>query len=120
MVHPYSQDLRERALNLINNGMSINRVSRLLKISRPTLHKWRDQYLVTGSTVPKISVPPPQAPKIKDWEKFDKFVETNDDQTQKQMAVKWGDCSGFTISRSLKKLGLTRKKKPLVIKKEMS
>ncbi|NES04191.1 MAG: hypothetical protein F6K22_15930 [Okeania sp. SIO2F4] len=38
MVHPYSQDLRERALNLINNGMSINRVSRLLKISRPTLH----------------------------------------------------------------------------------
>ncbi|NEP97390.1 MULTISPECIES: IS630 transposase-related protein [unclassified Okeania] len=56
---------------------------------------------------------------VKDWEKFEKFVETNDDQTQKQMAVKWGDCSRFTISRSLKKLGFTRKKKPLVIKKEM-
>ncbi|WP_293090474.1 helix-turn-helix domain-containing protein [Okeania sp. SIO3B5] len=81
MVHPYSQDLRERALNLINNGMSINRVSRLLKISRPTLHKWRDRYLITGSTFPKISVPPPQTSIIKDWEEFEKFVETNHDQT---------------------------------------
>lgn len=81
MVYPYSQDLRERALNLINNGISINRVSRFLKISRPTLHKWRDRYLITGSTAPKISVPPPQTSKIKDWEEFEKFVETNSDQT---------------------------------------
>ncbi|NES72552.1 MAG: transposase [Okeania sp. SIO2D1] len=81
MVYPYSQDLRERALNLITNGMSINHVSRLLNISRPTLHKWRDRYLLTGSTVPLASVPPPQAPKIKDWEEFEKFVETNYDQT---------------------------------------
>ncbi|NEO58387.1 MAG: helix-turn-helix domain-containing protein [Okeania sp. SIO3B5] len=52
--------------------MSINHVSRLLNISRPTLHKWRDQYLLTGSTVPLTSVPPPQASKIKDWEEFEK------------------------------------------------
>ncbi|NEN90999.1 MAG: helix-turn-helix domain-containing protein [Okeania sp. SIO3H1] len=58
MVSPYSQDIRERALSLITNGMSINHVSRLLNISRPTLHKWRDRYLLTGSTVPLASVPP--------------------------------------------------------------
>ena len=34
------------------------------------------------------------------------------------MAAKWGNCSRFTISRSLKKLGFTRKKKHMVIKKE--
>ncbi|MCL2933068.1 MAG: IS630 transposase-related protein [Trichodesmium sp. MAG_R03] len=118
MVHPYSQDLRERALNLIINGMSISHVSRLLNISRPTLHQWRDRYLTTGSTAPKANVPPPQKSKIKDWEEFEKFVEANHDQTQKQMAAKWGNCSRFTISRSLKKLGFTRKKKHMVIKKE--
>ena len=37
MVHPYSQDLRERALNLINNGMSIKYLSHLFVRSRPTL-----------------------------------------------------------------------------------
>ncbi|WP_287281239.1 MULTISPECIES: IS630 family transposase, partial [unclassified Okeania] len=109
-VYPYSQDLRERALDLIINGMSISHVSRLLNISRPTLHQWRDIYLTTGSTVPKANVPPPQISKIKDWEKFEKFVEDNYTQTQKQMAAKWGNCSRFTISRSLKKLGFTRKK----------
>ena len=120
MVYPYSQDLRERALDLIINGMSISHVSRLLNISRPTLHQWRDIYLTTGSTVPKANVPPPQISKIKDWEKFEKFVEDNYTQTQKQMAAKWGNCSRFTISRSLKKLGFTRKKKHMVIKKEMN
>ncbi len=52
-------------------------------------------------------------------EEFEKFVETNSDQTQKQMAAKWGNCSRFTISRNLKKLGFTPKKKRIVIKKEM-
>ena len=118
MVHPYSQDLRERALNLIINGMSISHVSRLLNISRPTLHQWRDRYLTTGSTAPKTNTPPPQTSKIQDWEEFEKFVEANHDQTQKQMAAKWGNCSRFTISRSLKKLGFTRKKKHMVTKKE--
>ena len=68
MVYPYSQDLRERALNLIINGMSISHVSRLLNISRPTLHQWRDRYLTTGSTAPKSNTPPPQTSKIQDWE----------------------------------------------------
>ena len=81
MVHPYSQDLRERALNLMINGMSISHVSRLLNISRPTLHQWRDRYLSTGSTVAKVSVPPPETSKIKDWEEFEKFVQANHEQT---------------------------------------
>ncbi len=60
MVHPYSQDLRERAINLIINGMSMTHVSRLLKISRPTLDQWRERYLTTGSIAAQVSVPPPQ------------------------------------------------------------
>ncbi|MEB3341223.1 MAG: IS630 transposase-related protein [Okeania sp.] len=105
-------------MNLIINGMSISYLSRLLSISRPTLHQWRDIYLTTGSIASKANVPPPQKSKIKDWEEFEKFVEANHDQTQKQMAGKWGNCSRFTIGRGLKKIGFTRKKKHMVIKKE--
>ncbi|NEP47184.1 MAG: helix-turn-helix domain-containing protein [Okeania sp. SIO2G4] len=99
MVHPYSQDLRQRALNLMINGMSISHVSRLLNISRPTLDQWRYRYLSTGSTAAKVSVPPAQISKIKDWEEFEKFVQAFHEQTQKQMAATLGNCSRFTISR---------------------
>ncbi|WP_353735979.1 helix-turn-helix domain-containing protein [Okeania sp. SIO2F5] len=40
--------MRERALDLIINGMSISHVSRLLNISRPTLHQWRDIAMSAG------------------------------------------------------------------------
>ncbi|WP_226580279.1 IS630 transposase-related protein [Microseira wollei] len=37
MAHAYSYDLRVRALALILSGNSLSQVSRMLKISRPTL-----------------------------------------------------------------------------------
>lgn len=86
-------------------------VSRLLNISRPTLYRWIHQLETTGSTAPKKSVPPPQPSKIKDWKKFQKFIELHGDKTQKELAKIWGDVSPHTISRGLKKLGYSRKKK---------
>ena len=44
MAEAYSQDLRIRALELIKTGMSISQVSRLLKISRPTLYRWVERF----------------------------------------------------------------------------
>jgi hypothetical protein len=63
-----------------------------------------------------MSVPPPQLSKIRDWQKFEKFAVAHGDKTQKEMASLWGNVSRHTISRGLKKLGYTRKKKPTVIK----
>lgn len=37
MASAYSQDLRVRALKLMESGMSLSQVSQMLKISRPTL-----------------------------------------------------------------------------------
>ena len=116
MAHAYSQDLRIRALEMIQGGMSISQVSRLLHISRPTLYKWMKQLETTGSTAPQKSVPPPQASKIKDWQKFQEFIVLHGDKTQKEMAKLWGNVSHHTISRGLRKLGYSRKKKPIVIK----
>lgn len=125
MAIAYSQDLRERALSLIEKGMSISGVSRFLNISRPTLYKWKYQRQATGSTSPSINTPPPQPAKIRDWQKFSEFVDSHGDKTQEEMAMLWGNCSRHTISRGLKKIGYTRKKKlkltkNVVKKREMS
>ena len=119
MAIAYSEDLRVRALYLIGSGLSISKVSLVLKISRPTLYRWKQQVEETGSTVAKKSAPPPQQSKIIDWDKFQKFVDINGDKTQKELAQLWGNVSHHTISRALKKLGITRKKKHIVIKKDV-
>ena len=111
MALAYSQDLRQRAVNLINSGLSITEVSRLLNISRPTLYKWQHKLQTTGSTAPATNAPPPQVSNIKDWEQFKEFVELHGDKTQQKMSELWGKGSRHTISRGLKKLGYTRKKK---------
>lgn len=73
MTITYSEDLRVRALDLIKSGSSIGR---LLKISRPTLYRWLEQFETTGSSAPQPRVPPPQPAKIRDWQKFKEFVDT--------------------------------------------
>ncbi len=110
MAKAYSQDLRKRALNLIESGMSITDVSRVLEISRPTLYKWQRHLISTGSTAPKVPGAPTWLSKIKDWNKFEKFVKQHGEKTQEEMAILWGNCTRHTISRGLKKIGYTRKK----------
>ena len=116
MAHAYSEDLPVRALDLIGSYVSISKVSRILKISRPTLYRWKKQLEEIGLTAPLKSVPPPQPSKIRDWDKFKEFVDTHTDKTQKELAQLWGNVSHNTIGRGFKKLDYTRKKKPMVIK----
>lgn len=50
--------------------------------------------------------------KITDWNNFSKFVEIHGDKTQVEMAQLWPEqISERTISRALKKIGFSRKKK---------
>lgn len=113
MAIAYSQELRKKALYLMAVGEPISRINRELDISRPTLYKWKEKWEKTGSTQPQKNSPPPQPAKIVDWERFQQFVEQHKDKTQKEMAKLWGNCSHHTISRGLKKIGYTRKKKTI-------
>ena len=115
----YSQNLRIRALDLIGKGVPITQVSRGLKISRQTIYRWKKQLEKTGSTVPQKGCPPAQHSRIKDWDKFKEFVDANSDKTQKELAQLWGNVSHHTISRGFKKIGYTRKKKLMVIRKDV-
>lgn len=119
MPKPYSYDLRQKVLQSIKvNGLKITKASVLFGISRDTIRLWLKREGETGDFQALPNQPPGNNHKITDWEKFTKFVEVNGDKTQVEMAQLWPEeISERTISRALKKIGFTRKKKLMVIKK---
>lgn len=112
MAKAYSSDLRQKVLDAIElDGMPKSEASQVFRISRNTIDLWFKHRAATGSLVAKTSAKPGQGEKITDWEKFQAFVSANGDKTQAEMAAAWGGVSQRTISRALKKIGFTRKKK---------
>src|SRR5918997_6640751 len=75
----------------------------------------------TGDVQALPNRPPGNNHKITDWEEFRAFAKTHGDKTQVEMAQLWhGDISDRTISRALKKIGFTRKKRLTATKNGMS
>ena len=120
MSAPLSTDLRKRALALYDEKkLNKKEICSLLKIDPKTLYNWVTIRNLKGNVQPKIPPKRRASAKIKDSEKFIKFVEKNPNCTQEELAKKWGGVSKSTIARSCKKFGLVYKKKALVIKNEM-
>ena len=121
MPKPYSYDLRQKVLQSIEqDGLKMSEASILFGISRDTIRLWLKRQRETGDFQALPNKPLGNGHKITDWEKFTKFVEANGDRTQVEMAQLWTEkISGRTISRALKKIGFTRKKKLMGIKNEM-
>ncbi len=121
MPKPYSYDLRLRVIQaILLDGLKISQASLVFNISRDTIRLWLKRQRETGDFQALPNKPPGNGHKITDWEKFGKFVEVNGDKTQVEMANLWsGGISERTISRALKKIGFTRKKKLMGIRKEM-
>ena len=117
----YSLDLRKRAMELVDeDAMFYTKICKVLGICHKTLLSWRKLKTQTGSVKqPPIVYKGGSKPIVTDWEKFRKFVEKNSDKTRAEMAKLWGAGSPASIGRSLKKIGFTRKKKPMVIKNVM-
>ncbi|PSO88881.1 MAG: hypothetical protein BRC41_02100, partial [Cyanobacteria bacterium QH_9_48_43] len=86
MAVAYSKDLGEGALRLMASGRSMSRVSELLDVSRPTLHKWRNQVEQTA----KVEAQPPRPPipqqQIEDGQAFREFVAPHGELTTEEMA----------------------------------
>jgi transposase len=122
MPKPYDTDLRRKVLEAIElNGMKRCEASELFGISRNTIHQWFQLKAKTGDVKPKSTQNRGHSHKITDWDKFQAFVAANPDKTQKEMAELWeGDISGRTISRALKRIGFTRKKRLMATENETS
>jgi transposase len=121
MPKPYSYDLRQKVIQAIElDGMKKSQVAKIFQISRNTIDLWLKRKANTGDYAPSPNQPPGNGHKIKDFVKFREFVQANGDKTQVEMAALWSeDISDRTISRALKKIGFTRKKKLMVIESEM-
>jgi transposase len=113
MPKPYSYDLRQKVIQAIKlDGFKISEASQIFNINRNTIRLWLKRERETGDFQALPNQPPGNGHKITDWEKFKSFVEKNGDKTQIEMAQLWQvKISERTMSRGLKKIGFTRKKK---------
>lgn len=121
MPAPYSQDLRQKVIEAVENGQSQSKVSRNFGINRNTIGEWLKRRKERGSYAAEQGYQKGHNRKIQDLEKFRKLVEANPGKTQGQIAQLWGE--GVTqqnVSNAMKKLGMTRKKKRMGIVSEMN
>lgn len=121
MPAPYSDDLRQKAIDAVERGDRKTDVSRMLNISRNTLDQWLKRKEQTGECGAIRNYQQGCRHKITDWQRFRKFVQEHGGKTQGQMATLWGE--GVTqqnISDALQKMGVSRKKRLMGIKNAMS
>ena len=121
MAKAYSYDLRQKVIQAIKlDGMKKVEAAQLFGISRNTINLWLKRLQETGDFQALPNQPPGNGHKITEWEKFREFVQVHGDKTQVEMAKLWsGQISERTISRALKKIGFTRKKKLMATAREM-
>lgn len=120
MSDPYSYDLRTKAIEAVERGERKIDVCRMLKISRNTLDLWLERIAQTGDYQAITNFQKGCRHKITDWDRFAEFAKQHGDKTQAQMASLWGDnVSQQNISDALRKLGLSRKKRPMAIENAM-
>ena len=113
MANPYSYDLRQKVIQAIElDGMKKSEAAQVFGISRNTIDLWLKRRIETGDYQAKPKQPPGNGHKITDWEKFRAFVAEYGNKTQAEMAELWsGQISARTVSRALRYIGFTRKKR---------
>lgn len=117
MAKAYSYDLRQKVMQAIElDGMKKSEASELFNISRNTINLWFQRKAATGDVQVKPRARSSPKRKITDWDAFRAFAKQHEDKTQAEMAQLWqGEVSSRTISRALQTVGLTRKKRRVVI-----
>ena len=108
MTIAYSYDLRCRILDLCQTHTKVE-VSKLLKVSRRTVHRYLRQFQESGDIQPKTGFQKGHSHKLANVTPLIRMVESNPTLTLKEMARELG-VSKSTIHRKLQKLGITKKK----------
>lgn len=107
MAKAYSLDLRKRVFDLLSRGESKLFIANTLNVATKTILKWQKRYKETG-IIEKIT-PTMTRPRKVDYQKVQKFIEKNPDQTLKEIGVRF-EISAFATYKIIKKLGITYKK----------
>ena len=110
MPSPYPIELRTRVLDKVETGVTIVEASRLYNVHRETIANWIKMKKENGHCESKKGYQKGHSHKIKDKDKFKKFVNDNKDKSCKELAHLWGEISTSTIYSYLKKIGYSNKK----------
>lgn len=106
----YSEDLRQRVVDARLSGMPTAEVACLFQVSDDSVNRWTKQHQTQGNVAPKQRGGYRPA-KITDMKKFEAFAHAHAHSTLTRMKEQWeGEVSTMCISRTLKRLGWTRKK----------
>lgn len=112
----YSMDLRKRVLALRENGETQARIGELLGMSISTVKRYLVRYAQTGSVA--ATVQGRMKPRLGSAELavIEAQLETHDDWTLAQHAAAFAEHTGLrvstmSISRAIRRLGWTRKKR---------
>lgn len=105
----YSIDLRERVIKFIEKSGSKTKAAKVFNISRTTIHEWLLKKTKTGTLE--------DAKPKRGWKKLEpealiSYVQSNPDGTLKEYANHF-KTSIPSVCLALKKLKITRKKRPL-------
>ena len=120
MGKAYSYDLRTKVIEAIDRAMKKIDASRTFNLSRNPINLWLKKRELTGDYEEKKGYQRGYGHKIKNWSKFRKQAKKNGALPQAEMAEAWDEkISQRTISRGLKKLGLTRKKRLTGMKNDL-
>jgi putative transposase len=111
MSNYYSIDLRERVIGFIDEGGSKAEACRIFKIGHNTIYLWIRQRKDRGTIKPK----PRGKYKVRllDDVELSKYVKEHPDATLIEMAKDFS-VSHVAIWKALRRLKITRKKKPSV------
>lgn len=107
---PYSIDLRERVVASVREGMTQKLASEVYKIARKTIYSWLKLEESQGNLKPATGYQNGHSHGIKDLDEFRVFVDSHPDYTQEEMA-EYFSVGSSSISRTLKRIGYSRKKK---------
>ena len=114
----YSKDLRDSAVKyFLSHDVQYKDASATFGIGSGTLHRWVASYQSDGRLEHKKSTGRPRALSAEQETAFKDMVITNFDQNLEQLSEIWEAQCGqrmsiFSVSRSIRRLGFTRKKRP--------
>ena len=104
----YSVDLRMAAVrHYLGSGDTCAETGKIFGVDGSSVQRWVQQYEKTGDLSDK---PLNRKPKKLDPEKLRAYVREHSDATQQEIADEF-HCSNQAVSKALKRLDITRKKK---------
>lgn len=115
MAKPYSLDLRERVLKYLEQFPNRTRACQLFQVGRATVFRWLSRKQKEGHVQP---LQRKYAFKRVDDLALNEYIAAHPDQFLSEIAKNFG-VSPQSIFYNLKRLNITRKKRPRFIVKEM-